>query len=96
MITKKQHLEICQYVQRILDAKIPVFTYEGQRVLSVDMIEGAIRISNATKITWRSYAPRTRLRGAYAKFHVKEMTLHQLRKASAPEHPGFITITGQS
>lgn len=80
MITKKQHREICAAVDKIRAAKIPVYTYSGAKVVSVDNVRGKIFLNDKTVITWRSYAEHTKLNDARNKFVVREMTLNDLRK----------------
>lgn len=81
MITKQQHLKICEKIWEVRSAGVPVFTYNGDKVIGVNKETGEIHLENRTKITWRSYAPSTSLRTAWEKFHIQPINLYQIKRS---------------
>lgn len=79
MITKAQHHKICEKIWEVRAAGVPVFTYDGHRVIGVDKELGEISLENKTKITWRSYAPDTKLREGWEKFQIAPVNLWQVK-----------------
>ena len=80
MITEKQHLEICQKIADLRALGVPVYTYTGEKVIQVVLKEGYILLDNNTRLSQVSYKPNTRVKDAWKKFHVREITLHDIRK----------------
>lgn len=80
MITKKQHLKICEKLSALKILGFPIETHSGIRIMSVDAKTGRINLANKTFLTHKSYFPTTKLIHAWKKFIIREIDLYKLCK----------------